>query len=72
MRGYIFSEIQKAWIWYKRVVSIFSQWILQMFIRLFITCVTLYLLGGGCFLRSYWNSKKESEYHAPPLSLKKT
>ena len=64
MRGYIFSEIQKAWIWYKRVVSIFAQWIFQMFIRLFIACVTLYLLGGGCFLRSYWNSKKESEKHA--------
>lgn len=61
MRGYILSEVQKAWIWYKRVVSIFAQWIFQMFIRVLIACVTLYLLGGGCFLRSYWNNQQESE-----------
>ncbi len=63
MRGYILSEIQKAWIWYKRAVSIFAQWIFQMFIRVAIACMTLYLLGGGCFLRSYWNNKEESEKH---------
>lgn len=63
MREYILSEAQKAWLWYKRVVSIFAQWIFQMFIRVLIACVTLYLLGGGCFLRSYWNNKQESEKH---------
>src|SRR3989338_3528661 len=61
MKGYILSEIEKAWIWYKRIASIFAQWIFQMFIRLLIACVTLYLLGGGCFLRSYRNSKEESK-----------
>ena len=68
MRGYILSELQKAWIWYKRVVSIFAQWIFQIFLRLFILCVTLYLLGGGCLLKVYRDSKKASEPHAsiPP------
>ena len=72
MKEYILGEIEKAWIWYKRIVSIFAQWIFQMFIRLLIACLTLYLLGGGCFLRSYRNSKAESEKQVSALSQQGT
>ena len=72
MRGYILSEIEKAWIWYKRIASIFAQWIFQIFIRLLFGCAILYLLGGGCFLRSYRNSKAESAKHASTLSQQGT
>ncbi len=65
MRGYVLGEMRKAWAWYKRIVSFFAQWIFQMFLRLFILCVTLYVLGGGCLLKSYQNSGKGSE---PPVS----
>lgn len=64
MRSYILSEAQKAWVWYKKMVVIFAQWIFQMFLRLFILCVTLYVLGGGCLLRSYQKSAA-SEKQAP-------
>ena len=68
MKGYILSEIEKAWIWYKRIASIFAQWIFQMFIRLLMACLILYLLGGGCFLRSFRNSKLESEKQTSAVS----
>ncbi|HOW87324.1 MAG TPA: hypothetical protein PKV84_01535 [Candidatus Omnitrophota bacterium] len=61
MRGYVLDVLGKAWAWYKRVVSILAQWIFQMFLRLFIFCVTLYLLGGGCLLKTYRESQKTSE-----------
>lgn len=72
MKGYILSEIEKAWIWYKRIASIFAQWIFQMFIRLLFGCAILYLLGGGCFLRFYRNNKVESEKRVPAASQQGT
>ena len=62
MRSYLLSELQKAWIWYKKIVSIFAQWIFQAFLRLLILCVTLYLVGGGCFLKA-WRESKEPQKH---------
>ena len=46
MGNYLFRELQKAWIWYKKIVSIFAQWSFQTFLRLFILCVTLYQTKG--------------------------
>ena len=62
MGNYLFRELQKAWIWYKKIVSIFAQWIFQTFLRLLILCVILYLVGGGCFLKA-WRESKEPQKH---------